>query len=73
MKNLNRVHLSGLRAVEAVGRFGNLAAAAEELGVTPGAVSQQLQRTEEALGRALFSAKRRDCGQRRSAGKSARG
>jgi len=55
MKNLNRVHLSGLRAVEAVGRLGNLAAAADELGVTPGAVSQQVQRSEEALGRALFS------------------
>ncbi|GAB4348428.1 MAG: LysR substrate-binding domain-containing protein [Oricola sp.] len=55
MKNLNHVHLSGLRAVEAVGRLGSLAAAAEELGVTPGAVSQQVQRTEEALGRALFS------------------
>lgn len=54
MKNLNRVHLSGLRAVEAVGRLGGLAAAADELGVTPGAVSQQLQRTEEALGRTLF-------------------
>ncbi|MFZ2101090.1 MAG: LysR substrate-binding domain-containing protein [Oricola sp.] len=55
MKNLNRVHLSGLRAVEAVGRLGGLAGAAEELGVTPGAVSQQIQRTEEALGRPLFS------------------
>lgn len=55
MKNLNRVHMSGLRAVEAVGRLGGLAAAADELGVTAGAVSQQLQRTEEALGRALFS------------------
>lgn len=54
MRNLNRVHLSGLRAVEAVGRLGNLAAAAEELGVTAGAVSQQLQRTEEALGVLLF-------------------
>lgn len=55
MKNLNRVHLSGLRAVEAVGRLGSLAAAAEELGVTVGAVSQQVHRTEEALGRPLFA------------------
>lgn len=55
MKILNRVHLSGLRAVEAVGRLGGLAAAAREMGVTPGAVSQQIQRTEAALGRALFS------------------
>lgn len=55
MRNLNRVHLSGLRAAEAVGRLGGLAAAANELGVTPGAISQQLQRTEEALGQALFA------------------
>ena len=54
MNNLNRVHLSGLRAVEAVGRLGTLAAAAGELGVTVGAVSQQVLRTEEALGRPVF-------------------
>ena len=34
MKNLNRVHLNGLRALEAVGRLGSLQAAAGELGVT---------------------------------------
>ena len=55
MRNLNRVHLSGLRAVEAVGRLGGLAAAADELGVTLGAISQQVHRTEEALGKTLFS------------------
>ncbi len=54
MKNLNRIHLGGLRAIEAVGRLGSLRAAAEELGVTAGAVSQQLQKTEQQLGRALF-------------------
>lgn len=54
MRVLNRVHLSGLRAVEAMARLGSLKAAAEELGVTPGAVSQQIQRAEEALGRPLF-------------------
>ncbi|TCD15009.1 LysR substrate-binding domain-containing protein [Oricola cellulosilytica] len=54
MKILNRVHLSGLRAVEAVGRLGSLAAAADELGVTVGAVSQQVQRTEASLGKTLF-------------------
>lgn len=54
MKELNRVHLSGLRAVEAVGRLGSLKAAADELGVTIGAVSQQVLRTEETLGQALF-------------------
>jgi DNA-binding transcriptional LysR family regulator len=37
-----------------VGRLGTLAAAAEELGVTPGAVSQHLRKVEAQLGRALF-------------------
>ncbi|MCP4315787.1 MAG: LysR family transcriptional regulator [Hyphomicrobiales bacterium] len=54
MKNLNRVHLSALRAVEAVGRLGTLRAAADELGVTVGAVSQQVQNAEKQLGRMLF-------------------
>lgn len=54
MKNLNRINLGGLRAIEAVGRLGSLRAAAEELGVTPGAVSQQIQKTEQQLGRSLF-------------------
>ncbi|WP_309083254.1 LysR substrate-binding domain-containing protein [Chelativorans sp.] len=54
MKNLNRVHLNGLRAAEAVLRLGSLAAAADELGVTIGAVSQHIIRCEEQLGRALF-------------------
>lgn len=54
MKNLNRIHLAGLRAVEAVGRLGSLKAAADELGVTIGAVSQQIQKTEQQLATALF-------------------
>ena len=54
MKNLNRVHLNGLRALEAVGRLGSLQAAAEELGVTVGAVSQQVIKAEEQLGRTIF-------------------
>lgn len=54
MRNLNKIHLSGLRAVEAVGRLGSLKEAASELGVTIGAVSQQLQKTERQLGRTLF-------------------
>ncbi|PHP68235.1 LysR family transcriptional regulator [Zhengella mangrovi] len=54
MRELNRVHLTGLRAVEATARLGSLKAAADELGVTPGAVSQQIQRTEDMLGRPLF-------------------
>ena len=54
MRNLNRVHLNGLRALEAVGRLGSLQAAAEELGVTVGAVSQQVIKAEDQLGRAIF-------------------
>jgi len=54
MRNLNVVHLNGLRALEAVGRLGSLQAAADELGVTAGAVSQQVIRAEEQLGRAIF-------------------
>jgi LysR family transcriptional regulator, glycine cleavage system transcriptional activator len=54
MKNLNRVGLGGLRAIEAVGRLGSLRAAADEIGVTPGAISQQVQKSEAQLGCALF-------------------
>lgn len=54
MHPLNRIHLNGLRAVEAVARLGSLRAAAEELGVTAGAVSQQIARTEAALQQTLF-------------------
>ena len=54
MKSLNQVHLNGLRAVEAVARLGSLQAAAEELGVSIGAVSQQVIKTEQQLGRTLF-------------------
>ena len=42
MRNLNAVHLNGLRALEAVARLGSLQAAADEMGVTVGAVSQQI-------------------------------
>lgn len=55
--NLNKVHLNGLRAVEAVARRGSLLKAAEELGVSPSAVSQQINRTEKQLGRTLFERK----------------
>ena len=54
MRNLNNVHLNGLRALEAVGRLGSLQAAADELGVTVGAVSQQVIKAEAQLGRSLF-------------------
>ena len=54
MKALNRVHLNGLRAAEAVGRLGSFPAAAQELGVTVGAVSQHILKLERQVGRALF-------------------
>jgi LysR family transcriptional regulator, glycine cleavage system transcriptional activator len=46
--------LGGLRAFEAVARHGSIAAAAAELAVTPGAVSQQVKALEAHLGVALF-------------------
>lgn len=54
MNLLNRVSLPALRAVDAVARLGSLRAAAEDLGVTPGAVSQQIILAERQLGQALF-------------------
>ena len=54
MKVLNRYPFAALRALEAVGRFGHLASAADELGVTPGAVSQHVRKVEAQRGRAVF-------------------
>ncbi len=46
--------LNALRAFEAAARLGGFAAAAAELGVTPGAVAAHVKALEEALGDALF-------------------
>lgn len=46
--------LNGLRAFEAAGRHLNFRAAADELGVTQGAVAQQVRGLEEHLGMPLF-------------------
>lgn len=54
MPNPFRIPLNALRAIEIVARRGSLAPAAEELGVTPGAVSQHIRRAEERLGIELF-------------------
>lgn len=54
MPDLRSLHLNGLRAVESVARRGSLLKAAEELGVSASAVSQQIGRTEKQLGRVLF-------------------
>lgn len=48
------VPLNAIRAIEIVARRGALAPAAEELSVTPGAVSQHIRRAEERLGVELF-------------------
>ncbi|WP_116133910.1 LysR substrate-binding domain-containing protein [Tropicimonas sp. IMCC34043] len=52
--DLNRVPLAGLRAVEAVARCGSLSRAAAELGVSSGAVSQQVLRVERIFAAPLF-------------------
>lgn len=46
--------LNAIRALEIVARRGALAPAAEELGVTAGAVSQHIRRAEQRLGIELF-------------------
>lgn len=46
--------LNALRAFEAAARLGGFAAAAAELGVTPGAVTAQVKQLEGVLGAALF-------------------
>ena len=51
---LTNLSLNGLLAVEVIARQGTLAAAATELGVTPGAVSQKLLGIERRLGATLF-------------------
>jgi len=47
--------LNALRAFEAVARHLSITGAAEELGVTPGAVSQSVKSLEDYLGKALLS------------------
>ncbi|MBB3383383.1 LysR family transcriptional regulator (plasmid) [Rhizobium sp. WW22] len=54
-KRINRaVPLKGLQAFEAVGRCGSVSAAALELKVSPGAVSQQIRKIESFLGVTLL-------------------
>jgi len=54
MDRLGKVHLNGLRAVEAVARRGSLQKAADELGVSASAVSQLVNRAEKQVGRPVF-------------------
>lgn len=52
---LNRLPpLNALRAFETVARLGSMSRAAEELAVTPGAVSQQIRQLEDFIGVDLF-------------------
>ncbi|MDK1388006.1 LysR family transcriptional regulator [Sinorhizobium sp. 8-89] len=46
--------LRGLQAFEAIGRCGSVSAAAEDLGVSPGAVSQLVRNLEQYLGLTLL-------------------
>jgi LysR family glycine cleavage system transcriptional activator len=46
--------LNALRAFEAAARLGRMTTAAEELSVTPGAISRQVRQLEQALGVPLF-------------------
>ncbi|EUB98156.1 transcriptional regulator, LysR family [Rhizobium sp. CF080] len=46
--------LNALRALEAAGRHGSFTRAAEELHVTPGAISRQIKYIEETFGLTLF-------------------
>jgi LysR family glycine cleavage system transcriptional activator len=51
--------LTALRAFEAAGRHANFARAAEELSITPAAVSQQVRSLEDFLGVRLFTRRAR--------------
>ena len=50
----NRLSIKSIQAFEAAARLGSFAAAAEELAVTPSAVSHQIKLLEDQLGVALF-------------------
>ena len=54
------VSLLALRAFAEVGRCGSVKLAAKSLGVTPGAVSQQVKGLEQRFGVALFERKNRE-------------
>lgn len=47
--------LTALRAFEAAARLGGFAAAAQELGVTPGAITAHIKQLEHSLGAPLFA------------------
>src|SRR5689334_1948809 len=50
----NKVSIKSIQAFEAAARLGSFAVAAEELAVTPSAVSHQIKLLEDQLGVTLF-------------------
>ncbi|WP_019529358.1 LysR substrate-binding domain-containing protein [Dasania marina] len=62
MKDFQRLPLNALKAFEAVARLGSYRAAASELFVTHGAVSQQIKKLESHLGLTLLSKQGRGIG-----------
>lgn len=52
---LHKIPLSVLRSFEAAGRSGSFRIAADELGLTPGAISHAIAKLEDALGVTLFT------------------
>ena len=53
-KNSQRMPLRALEIFEVVARLGNANAAARELGISRSAISQQMRRLEERIGKPLF-------------------
>ncbi|WP_197435213.1 LysR family transcriptional regulator [Nitratireductor arenosus] len=54
MQKAPKLSLNAVRVFECAARLGGMLAAAEELGVTPGAVSHQIRALEERIGVNLF-------------------
>lgn len=55
INELRRLPLAALRAFETAGRLGSFAAAADELNLSPSAVSHAIRKLEVAVGYALFT------------------
>ena len=54
MRKLRNLNLNALTVIESVHRLGSFSRAAEEMNITPSAVSQRIKTFEEQLGYALF-------------------
>ena len=60
IQTLRRVPLAFLRVFEAAGRAGSFAGAAEELGLSPSAVSHSIRKLEESIALKLFERSTRE-------------